>query len=160
MRVSKNTVVAFDYVLTDSEGQLIDSSADDQPLSYLHGYGMLIPGMEQALNEHGEGDSFTVTIPSEEAYGDYDDELLLELSHDNFEEAETLATGDHLILETEDEGDLEVTVVEVQETGIVVDGNHPLAGKTLNFQVKIQTIRKATKEEIEHGHVHDGTEDH
>ncbi|GIX30886.1 MAG: hypothetical protein KatS3mg124_1358 [Porticoccaceae bacterium] len=159
MNVSQDTVVTFHYTVRDEEGVELDSSRGREPLSYLHGANNIIPGLESALEGRGEGESLTVTIPPEEAYGEYLDALV--------EAVPRAAFGDHEVevgmrFEAQtNRGPISVVVTNVEGDLVTVDGNHPLAGKSLTFEVTIEKVRPATAEELAHGHAHgEGGHDH
>ena len=153
MQVEKNTVVEIDYTLKDDNGQVLDSSDGRQPLSYIQGVGNLIPGVENALEGKSPGERVQVTVPPETGYGVRDDSLVLTVERDKFSQFEDLQEGARLRMETP-EGSMIFTVVKVGDGEVLVDGNHPLAGMTLNFDITIQSVREATPEELDHGHVH------
>ncbi|WP_430010132.1 FKBP-type peptidyl-prolyl cis-trans isomerase [Methylophaga lonarensis] len=153
MKVADNTVVVIDYTLTNNEGTVIDSSEGAGPLAYLHGAGNIIPGLEDALLGKEAGDKVSAKIAPENAYGERHDALKQEVPAELFSGVEKVEVGMQFQSET-DQGPVLVTVVEVSETTITVDGNHPLAGVELNFDVDIREVREATAEELEHGHVH------
>ncbi|WP_108649289.1 FKBP-type peptidyl-prolyl cis-trans isomerase [Dongshaea marina] len=152
MKVSEQSVVTLHYSVSDKQDELLDSNMDGQPLIYLHGSGMLVPGLEQAITGRVRGDSFSVELEPAQAYGEYVDGLRQQIPGDVFDGME-VAEGDRFMAQTDD-GDLPVTVVEVATDYVVVDGNHPLAGEPLKFEVMIKDVREATEEELAHGHVH------
>lgn len=154
MQVEKNKVVEIDYTLKDENGDVLDSSEGRQPLSYIQGTGNLIPGVETALEGKGSGERVEITVPPETGYGVRDDSLVLTIEREKFGEVEDLKPGLRFRMDTPD-GPMIFTVVKLDETEVLVDGNHPLAGMTLNFDITVQSIREATTEELEHGHVHD-----
>ena len=154
MKVEKNKVVEIDYTLKDDNGQVLDSSQGREPLSYIQGVGNLIPGVENALEGKSSGERIEITVPPETGYGVRDDSLLLTIERDKFAEVEDLKEGLRFRMDTPD-GPMIFTVVKVSEAEVLVDGNHPLAGMTLNFDITIQSVRDATTEELDHGHVHD-----
>ncbi len=160
MQIENDRVVAIDYRLTDDDGQLIDSSEGREPLSYLHGSGGLIPGLEKELAGKSAGEQLEVIVAPEDAYGAYDDELKQEVERDRFADSDTIEVGMRFRVPTQDGGQGVVEVVEVNDDTVVVDGNHQLAGKRLHFDVTVREVREATEQEIEHGHVHDGGHDH
>ncbi len=148
------------YAVSDSEDTLIDSSYDHQPLAVIHGTGYLIPGLEEALTDHQAGDKFEVEVTAENAYGERHDGFVQTVPKSLFQGIEDLDVGSQLRATT-DEGEQTVIVVDVQDEEITVDGNHPLAGIDLKFDVEIIEVRDATAEELEHGHVHaEGSCDH
>lgn len=153
MKISKQKVVSFDYTLTDNDGEVIDSSEGQEPLAYIHGSGFLIPGLENEMEGRKAGDAFKVTVAPEDAYGVRDDSLVKEVERDMFGEVENLEAGMQFQAETED-GIEVVIITAVGEDTVTVDGNHPLADVTLNFDVQIVDVREATAEELDHGHVH------
>ena len=154
MQIEKNKVVEIDYTLKDENGDVLDSSEGREPLSYIQGTGNLIPGVENALEGKSSGERVEITVPPETGYGVRDDSLLLTIEREKFGEVEDLKPGLRFRMDTPD-GPMIFTVVKLDETEVLVDGNHPLAGMTLNFDITVQSIREATTEELEHGHVHD-----
>jgi FKBP-type peptidyl-prolyl cis-trans isomerase SlyD len=154
MQIEKNKVVEIDYTLKDESGDVLDSSEGRQPLSYIQGTGNLIPGVENALEGKSSGERVEITVPPETGYGVRDDSLVLTIEREKFGEVEDLKPGLRFRMETPD-GPMIFTVVKLDETEVLVDGNHPLAGMTLNFDITVQSVREATTEELEHGHVHE-----
>jgi len=153
MKISSNKVVVMHYAVSDSEGTLIDSSYDHQPLAVIHGTGYLIPGLEDALVDHQAGDKFEVSVKAQQAYGERNDNFVQSVPKAMFEGIEDLDIGTQLRATTDD-GEQTVIVIDVSDDEITVDGNHPLAGIDLNFDVEILEVRDATEEELSHGHVH------
>jgi FKBP-type peptidyl-prolyl cis-trans isomerase SlyD len=153
VKISKDSVVSIHYTLTDDNNQTLDSSDGGDPLVYLHGAGNIIPGLEEALEGRKQGDKFKVTIAPENAYGIRDEEMIQTIPKSQFPDTEELDVGMSFQAHSP-EGPVILTVVEVKDKDVVVDGNHPLAGTTLHFDVNVQEVRKATEEELEHGHVH------
>jgi FKBP-type peptidyl-prolyl cis-trans isomerase SlyD len=153
MNINKNLVVSFDYTLTDENKQVLDSSSGSGPLSYLHGYENIIPGLEKALEGKSEGDAFVVTVSAAEAYGERDEHFVANIPLNQFEDATAVEAGMQFQAETPDGGRI-VTVTKVANDMATIDANHPLAGIDLTFDVKIVAIREATAEELEHGHPH------
>jgi FKBP-type peptidyl-prolyl cis-trans isomerase SlyD len=151
-------VVSIDYTLTDDQGSVIDSSEGRGPLDYIQGIGNIIPGLENALEGKAKGDSLQVKISPEEGYGERRDDLTQAVPKQMFEGAEEVTVGMQFQTMTEG-GPQVVTVVAVDDENVTVDGNHPLAGENLNFDVTVVDIREASTEELEHGHVH-GPEGH
>jgi len=158
MEISNDTVVAIDYQLKDDEGALIDASKTDQPLVYLHGHGNIIPGLEKALEGKATGDKLEVRISPEEGYGEHLENLQQVVPKEQFQEIEGLKEGMMLEASTP-EGPLPIRVAAIEGETVTVDANHPLAGKHLNFEVKVEAVREASEEEKEHGHVHDSEND-
>jgi FKBP-type peptidyl-prolyl cis-trans isomerase SlyD len=153
MVVAKDKVVSIDYTLKDNDGQVLDQSDDGQPLSYLHGAGMIIEGLESALEGKVTGDALEVIVGPNEGYGELDEGLRKQVPRSEFADIEDLAVGMQFRVNADDDF-VVVTVVDVNDDEVTVDGNHQLAGVTLHFDVKVREIRDATEEEIEHGHPH------
>jgi len=156
MIIEKDRVVSIDYTLRDNSGNLIDSSEGSDPLEYLHGNGNIIPGLEKALAGKKAGDKLTCSIAAADAYGERDDSLIFKVNKSEFEGAD-IEVGMQFEAHGE-EGAQIVTVVGIEGEEVTIDANHPLAGETLNFDVKVVDVREATSEELEHGHVHGGCE--
>ena len=152
MQVVKNSVVTLDYSVTDPDGELVD--AGQEPLVYLHGgYDGIFPVLEETLHGKKVGDTFQVKLQPEDAFGDYDEELILvedaKLFPDNIE------IGMSFERVSEDgEEDMIYRITDIADGKVVVDGNHPLAGVALVFDVTVAEVRPASAEEISHGHVH------
>lgn len=153
MKVAENKVVVIDYTLTDNDGSVIDSSEGAGPLAYLHGAGNIIPGLEEALIDKEAGDEVKASIEPAKAYGERHDQLKQEVPSELFSGVEKVEVGMQFQSETE-QGPVLVTVVEINDETITVDGNHPLAGVHLNFDVTVREVREPSDEELEHGHVH------
>ena len=153
MKVAKDLVVSLSYQVRTEDGVLVDESPVTAPLDYLHGHGSLIAGLEKALEGHVAGDKFEVNIASNEAYGDYDENLVQRVPKDVFMGFDELQVGMRFLAET-DQGPVPVEITAVEDEHVTVDGNHMLAGQNLNFNVEVVAIREATEEEIAHGHVH------
>ncbi|QIR15218.1 peptidylprolyl isomerase [Shewanella aestuarii] len=153
MKISKHAAVTIHYRLTDAQGLLLESSFDSEPMIYLHGTENLIPGLENELDGKVAGDKFEATIPADQAYGEYHDGLKQEVPLEAFGDIEDIVPGMRFIAETE-MGQRPVQVTEVKDDVVVVDGNHPLAGQALTFNVEVVEVREATAEELAHGHIH------
>ncbi|MEM6966963.1 MAG: peptidylprolyl isomerase [Bacteroidota bacterium] len=152
MNIEKNRVVAIDYTLTDNEGVVIDTSAGRAPLKYLHGTGALIPGLEKELEGKITGDKLDVSIPPEEGYGVRNEQLLQVVPKKHFGDTPDIQPGMQFQANSP-QGPILVTIMEVNDDTVVVDGNHPLAGVVLNFKVEIKAVRAASAEEIEQSQV-------
>lgn len=153
MQIGDQKVVTLHYTLKDNEGRVIDES-DDGSFAYLHGASNIIPGLENALDGKSAGEELSVSVPPEQAYGVRDDSMLQQIPKNMFEDTNQIAVGTQFHAQGPNGETLIVTVMEVEEEHVVVDGNHPLAGVELNFDVKIIDVRDASEEEVDHGHVH------
>lgn len=153
MKIAKHNVVTMHYAVSDSEGTLIDSSYEDKPMTIIQGTGYLIPGLDDALVDHAAGDKFEVAVACEQAYGERHDDYVQTVPKELLAGVEDLAVGTQLRATTDD-GEQTVIVIDVQDDEITVDGNHPLSGLDLSFDVEILDVREATEEELAHGHVH------
>jgi FKBP-type peptidyl-prolyl cis-trans isomerase SlyD len=154
MKIQNNSVVSFHYSLTDDDGINIDSSEGKEPLDYLHGAGNIIPGLEKALEGKEVGDSLTVAVSAAEGYGEVQKELIQEVPREAFQGIDSIELGMQFEAQTGQGGSVPVTVIAVTDELVTVDGNHPLAGKKLNFDVTIEEIREASEEELAQGHIH------
>ena len=153
MNIEKDSVVQMHYKLTNGEGLLLDSSEGREPLTYLHGKGMLIPGLENQLEGKTSGDKFKADIKADDAYGQRQKEMVHVVPKANFKGDGELKEGLQIQIDT-NEGKQMAIVTAVEGENVTVDMNHPLAGMDLSFDVEVMEIRKATDEEISHGHVH------
>jgi len=154
MQIAKDRVVSIDYRLHLGDGKTIDESDAGDPLVYLHGYEEIVPGLENALEGKKAGESLKVQVSPEEGYGEYDPDGVEEVPREDFPPDMELEAGG-IVSATDDEGDeVDFLVKEVRAKTVVVDFNHPLAGKTLHFEVTVREVREATAEELEHGHAH------
>ena len=160
MKVAKDTVVSLRYELVDSEGELLEKT--EEPVSYLHGgYDGIFPLVEEELHGKAVGDQCRVTMQPDDAFGEYDHMLVMTEPRNAFpEEIEVGMQFEGGPENADDEDYLLYTVVEVDDDEVTVDGNHPLAGKTLIFNCTVTGVRPATAEELAHGHVHDGEGGH
>jgi FKBP-type peptidyl-prolyl cis-trans isomerase SlyD len=154
VKIQPNAFVSLDYTLHDADGELLDSSdaegeEEGHPIDYVHGYGMLVPGLEAALVGLETGDEREIIVSAEEGYGEHDEDLVLEVERSEFPEPSTVAPGDEFLAESPDGDDVPMRVVEVKGDSVVVDANHPLAGLALHYKVKVLVVRSATEEEIE-----------
>ncbi len=154
MTITDKSVVAIHYTLKNDNGEELDGSSDDEPLVYLHSYGNIIPGLEEALAGKTVGDSLNITVPPEKAYGEKKEEMMGKVPLSAFEGMGEIKAGMRFDAEGEDGHRQMIVIEEVGEEEITVNGNHPMAGLTLHFDVTINSIREATEEELEHGHVH------
>jgi FKBP-type peptidyl-prolyl cis-trans isomerase SlyD len=153
MLISENKVVSIDYTLKNDKGEVLDTSSGRSPLSYIQGKGHIIPGLEKACEGKTTGDSFNVSIEPKEAYGEYSEEMVITLPKSKFDNQTDIKVGMQFQAQTE-MGVQVFSVLAVEENDVKLDGNHPLAGATLHFDVKVTDVREATAEELSHGHVH------
>ncbi len=153
MIIENNKVVTMHYTVMDTDDNIIDSSTDDKPLVFMQGKGFLIPGLEAAIVGKQAGDEFSIEIPAKEGYGERMDTLLQSVPASMFEGMD-VQPGMQFRAETDD-GEQTVIVLDVDDENVVVDGNHPLAGIDLKFDVEIIDVRMATVQELAHGHAHD-----
>ncbi|MFN7132108.1 MAG: peptidylprolyl isomerase [Myxococcales bacterium] len=155
MKVSENTVVSLEYSLHLGDGVIVDRSDDGEPLAYLHGGGQIVPGLEKQLEGMEPGQTKQCMISPAEGYGERDPRKVQEMPRKLFGN-HPMKPGDEFVAVDEDQNQIPVRIQAVNGEMITVDFNHPLAGKTLHFNVKVTEVRAATKEELEHGHAHGG----
>ena len=153
MKIAKDKVVSIEYTLRDDNGNILDSSDGREPLAYLHGNGNLILGLESQLEGKTANEALKVSVPPAEGYGEFDAAQIVNVPRDQFSGVNDLAVGMQFTASGPD-GDRVVTVTKIENDTVTVDGNHPLAGQTLNFDVTIVDVREATSDELSHGHVH------
>jgi FKBP-type peptidyl-prolyl cis-trans isomerase SlyD len=152
MNIEKNKIALIEYTLTDTKGEVMDAS-DGNPLAYLHGHSNLIPGLEKELEGKTTGDKFKITVPAIEAYGERVDALIQTVPNDMFQGVDNLEVGMRFEAQSE-QGMHSVEITAIEGDNVTVDGNHPMAGQELTFDVEIIEVRDATAEEVEHGHAH------
>jgi FKBP-type peptidyl-prolyl cis-trans isomerase SlyD len=165
-QVGPDAFVTLAYTLYDEDGDVIDTADRNEPLTYVHGYGQIVPGLEQALEGLAQGATRSVVVEPEDGYGGYDDEGVFEVDKDDFPNPSAVKIDDEFIAEAPDGDSFHMRVVEILPDAFVVDTNHPLAGEKLRFEVEILEVRPATDVEIaeaerqaeEHDedHEHDG----
>ena len=153
MNISEKCVVAINYTLKDDDGNLLDKSGDE-PLSYLHGAGSLIPGLEKELDGRTAGENIRVSVAPEDAYGEFHPQLVQVVSKEIFQDVDELQPGMEFEATGENNQTMMVRIDKVDGDQITINGNHPLAGMTLEFDVDVVSVREATAEELEHGHSH------
>jgi len=154
MKIANDCVVSIHYTLTDDAGQTLDSSAGRDPLTYLHGTGSLIPGLEQELDGREAGQAFQATIQPDDAYGMPRPELVQEVPLAALAQIENLQEGMQLQSRNPD-GAVQMLVVEaIGDESATLNANHALAGQVLHFEVAVEEVREATAEELAHGHPH------
>ena len=166
MTIEKNNVVSLTYTLytieDNGEKILVEQTNKENPLTYLHGVGMMLPKFEENVNGLTVGDTKSFVLEADDAYGQRRDDAVARLPHDMFQESGLPPVDAILPLQDNMGNHFNALVKEVTETEVVADLNHPMAGKTLNFEIEIIATRPATEEELSHGHAHgiDGTEGH
>lgn len=153
MKIEDNKVVQIHYHLTDSDGNVLDSSEGREPLAYIHGVGNIIIGLEKQLAGKSAGDKVKAVVEPAEGYGERDDNLMQKVPKSGFQGDEELQVGMQVQVGTE-QGTAIASVAKIEGEDVTLDVNHPLAGVTLNFDVDVVDVRDASKEELDHGHVH------
>ena len=150
--IANGYVVEMNYTLTDNSGEVLDTSNGKAPLAYIQGKNNIIPGLEKEMMGKKVGDTFKVTVAPEEGYGKRNEAMIQSVSKEQFgPEANNVEVGMKFQLEGPEGKMLLVTAIEVKESEVVLDGNHPLAGQTLHFDIEVMSLREATKEELEAG---------
>lgn len=148
MQITKDKYVSIEYTLKDEDGNVMDTNVGEDPLGYVQGYGLIVPGLESFLEGKSGNQTVSVVVPPEEGYGERDEEMVFEVDRDDFEGETEIELG--MVFETIIEGqEIEVVVVGINDDEVTVDANHELAGKSLHFEVKILDVRDATEEEIQ-----------
>ena len=160
MQISKDLVASIHYTLKNADGEVLDTSEGQEPLHYVHGAQNIVPGLEKELEGKTAGDKLTVVVDPIDGYGEYNAELIQELPKDMFAGVDTIEVGMEFQAQTPEGGMQIIEVKSIDGDKITVDGNHPMAGQTLHFDVEITDVREATKDELEHGHVHSEGCDH
>ncbi len=153
MLIEDRRVAQFHYTLTNDQGEVLDSSAGHEPLTYLHGKGNIVPGLEKAMAGKQAGDKLKVSVSPEEGYGLQIPELIQVVPREAFKGVDDIKVGMRFQAETE-QGPVMVRVTDVSAETVTVDGNHELAGQTLHFEIEVTSVRDASVEEVLHGHVH------
>jgi FKBP-type peptidyl-prolyl cis-trans isomerase SlyD len=153
MQIAERTVASFHYTLTNDAGEVIDSSSGREPLTYLHGAGNIVPGLEKEMAGRQVGDKFDVVVSAADGYGEPNPALTNVVPKDAFQGVDTLEVGMEFQAQTP-QGPLSVVIAKIDGDQVTVDGNHPLAGKTLHFAIEVTDVRDASLEELTHGHAH------
>ena len=156
MQISKGTVVQFYYRIKDLDGKELESNFGQQAVAYLHGYNNMMPGVEQSLESMSKGDVLEVELEAAETYGEIqaDSEQRIPIKHLNTTEKKPKWKAGMTAVVNSEDGQREVTIVKVGKFMVTIDTNHPLSGKTLQFEFQVEDVRAATDEEVEHGHAH------
>lgn len=153
MQIAERSVVSFNYTLTNTAGEVLDTSTGRAPLTYLHGVGQIVPGLEEAMAGHVAGDRFEVDVAAEDGYGERVEQLIQTVPRAAFQGVDHLEVGMQFQAQT-GQGALSVVVTSIDGDHVTVDGNHPLAGEALHFAIEVTDVREASVEEVLHGHVH------
>lgn len=159
MKAARDTIVSLHYTLTDESGAVLDSSTAHEPFAYLHGYGHIIRGLEAALEGCEPGFNGAVQVAPADGYGERNPQAVFEVPRDQFPATEDIQVG----MQVQGEGAhgaMNFMVIGINDQSVVLDANHPMAGKTLNFAVELLAVREATAQELAHGHVHSHGHDH
>ena len=158
MEVAQDRVVTIAYTLKDDEGNVLDSSENHGDLAYIHGHQNIVEGLEDALEGKDVGDTVTTTVEPEKGYGDRHDQLMFTVPRSNMPDGD-LEVGMQFAAQDKEGNQQVVTLIDIGDEEVKLDANHPLAGQTLHFDVTVNGVREASDEEVEHGHVHDGSHD-
>lgn len=154
MTIAEHKVVTIHYKVVDSDsGEVLDSSENGEPMTYLHGASNIIPGLEQALEGRAVGDEFEVTVAPAEAYGERSEDRVQQVPKAAFQGMDQIEVGMAVTAQT-DQGSINLVITAIDEDTVTVDANHPLASKSLTFNVSVKDVRDASEEELDHGHVH------
>jgi FKBP-type peptidyl-prolyl cis-trans isomerase SlyD len=158
--VKKDKVIEMHYTLKNDSGEVLDSSKGGEPMPFIQGHGNIIPGLEKALEGMKVGDTCDVSVKPDDAYGAHFPEAIQDIPIEAMKAIDNLEIGMELQSKDEQGNAFIVRVKEINEESVTVDANHPLAGETLHFNVSIESVRKASKDELEHGHVHSASCSH
>ena len=158
--IGENSVATVKYTLTDDAGKVLDSSDGSKPMVYLHGAGSIVPGLEKALVGKGAGESLKVRVEPAEAYGEVIPNGIKTIERSAFEGVDVVEVGMAFEAQAPDGTEQHIVVTKVEGDAVTIDINHPLAGVALNFDIKILSVREATKEELDHGHTHEDGHSH
>jgi FKBP-type peptidyl-prolyl cis-trans isomerase SlyD len=147
-QIGPDTFVTLAYTMYDEDGDVLDCSDEDAPLSYVHGYGQIVPGLERAIEGMVRGNERSVIVSAEDGYGEYDPEAVLEIDRTDFPVPGEVSVGDQFLAESDDGETVPMTILEVTADACIVDTNHPLAGETLRYQIIVLDVRPATDREL------------
>jgi FKBP-type peptidyl-prolyl cis-trans isomerase SlyD len=154
LKIAKNTVVSIDYTLKDDAGEVLDSSSGNEPLTYLHGHAQIVEGLERALEGKGVGENIAVSVPPKEGYGERNAQKVMTIERSRLPSDMEPEVGMQLAAEGPKGEVVPLWITAVAGDAVTLDGNHPMAGKTLHFSVDVRSVRQASKDEMQHGHVH------
>jgi FKBP-type peptidyl-prolyl cis-trans isomerase SlyD len=158
--IKNGKVVSISYTLTNDNNDVLDQSQPNQPLEYLHGSYNIIPGLEKELEGLKVGDAKKVKVAPADGYGEFDESLVFAAPRQNFPADAELEVGMQFQTMGDEQQPMVIRIIELEDDKVVVDGNHPLAGQTLFFDVKVEGMRDASESEVAHGHIHHGGGDH
>ncbi len=159
MKITHGMVVAMHYELTDENNDTLDATENGDLFTYLHGHGNIIPGLENGLDGLGVGDKAHIIVHPAQGYGAHDPQARIEMPRSQFPDDADLSPGDRVAIDGP-EGEKIFTIIEMTDVNVTLDGNHPLAGMILHFDIEVAEIRPATEEELAHGHAHSGGDHH
>ena len=154
MAIGANKVVSVNYILKDNEGVIIDSTENSPPFAFISGSEQILPKLEEEVSGMIIGSRKNIKLTASEAYGDYDDKAVQNAKRSQFPDDFNLEVGMNYIANSPDGKQMPFIIKEIRDTEIIIDFNHPLAGKDLEFEVELLDVRDATEEEMDHGHVH------
>ena len=166
MAIENNSVVTLNYILhtieENGEKTFVEQTTTENPLTFLYGVGMMLPKFEENIAGLNEGDKTSFDLAAADAYGERDDKAIAQLPAEMFQETGLPPVGEVLPLQDNQGNQFRAVVVEVTPEAVIADLNHPMAGKSLSFEIEVLNVRPATEEELSHGHAHgvDGTEGH
>ena len=160
MSIKKDAVVEMHYTLKNDAGEVVDSSKGQDPMPFIQGRGNIIPGLEKALEGMKVGDTCDVSVKPEDAYGVHHAEGIQEIPKEALQGIENLEIGMELQSQDEQGNPFIVRIEEIKDDVVIINANHPLSGQTLHFNVSIESVREATADELEHGHVHSASCSH
>jgi FKBP-type peptidyl-prolyl cis-trans isomerase SlyD len=148
LAIAPDTVVTLSYVLLDSRGETVDRVSREEPLTYVHGYAQIVPGLERQIEGLHAGDKGSFEVDADEAFGERDEDAVFAVDRGDFPDADKVEVGDEFLAEGPDGEPIAMRVVEVRPDELVVDTNHPLAGQKIRFEVEVAAVRPASEEEI------------
>ena len=161
MKIAESNVVTLEFKVYDNDtNELLEDTKEVGPFFYIHGLGNFVPKIEETLEGQEKGFKTVMTLTPEEGYGDYDEELVEKMDKADFEEFEDIYEGLEFIADMDDGTEQQYVITAIEDDVVTADGNHPVAGKNIRFEVEVTGVREATEKELEHGHPHfEGFED-
>jgi FKBP-type peptidyl-prolyl cis-trans isomerase SlyD len=160
MQIANDRAVLIHSKVSNSGGEVVDSSEGEEPLAYIHGQGDIVPGLEEALLGKAAGDRVQITVSPAQGYGEWEEDKVQTVPRAAFEEEGEIQPGMRFQAQGDDGDDVIVTVTRVTNDEVTIDANHPLAGQTLSFDVQVVSVRDCTEEELAHGHIHGPGDNH